>query len=66
MTKNELIFIVKGVIEGQAPTQDGLKFSHPQEIEYQIAMAYEKAVIDFFANPDLAQNFDLDYFSCGI
>jgi len=63
MTKDELIFSVKGVIEGQAPTQDGLKFVHPQEIEFEIAKAYEAAVIQFFGTPEISQNYDLDYFS---
>jgi hypothetical protein len=63
MTKNELIFSVKGTIEAQAATQDGLKFTHPQEIEFEIAKAYEAAVIEFFATPEISDNYDLDYFS---
>jgi len=63
MTKEELVFSVKGVIEGQAATQDGLKFTHPQEIEFEIAKAYEAAVIQFFGTPEISDNYDLDYFS---
>ncbi len=63
MRKDELIFSVKGVIEGQAATQDGLKFVHPQEIEFEIAKAYEAAVIQFFDAPEISNNYDLDYFS---
>lgn len=63
MTKEELIFSVKGVIEGQAPTQDGLKFVHPQEIEFEVAKAYEAAVIQFFGTPEMSEAYDLDYFS---
>jgi hypothetical protein len=63
MTKDELIFSVKGIIEGQAPTQDGLKFTHPQEIALQIAKAYELAVIQFFGTPEMSGDYDLDYFS---
>lgn len=63
MTKNELIFSVKGVIDGQAATQDSLKRSHPQEIAIEIAKAYELSVIQFFENPDMSGRYDLDYFS---
>ena len=63
MKKNQLIFSIMEVVRGQAATEDSGKYVHPQDVEYQISMAYEKAVIDFFANPDLAQNFDLDYFT---
>jgi len=63
MTKNELIFTVKAEIEGQAATQDGLKFSHPQEIGAVIATAYEKAILDILGNPQLPGVYDLDYFT---
>jgi len=63
MTKDELIFSVKGIIEGQAATQDGLKYVHPQEIEFEIAKAYEAAVIQFFGTPEISNDYDLDYFS---
>lgn len=63
MTKDELIFSVKGIIEGQASTQDGLKYVHPQEVEFEIAKAYEAAVIQFFGTPEISENYDLDYFS---
>jgi hypothetical protein len=63
MTKDELIFSVKGIIEGQASTQDGLKYVHPQEIEIEIAKAYESAMIQFFETPEMSENYDLDYFS---
>lgn len=63
MTKDELIFSVKGIIEGQAATQDGLKFVHPLEVELEIAKAYENAVIQFFGTPGASSGYDADYFS---
>ena len=62
MKKIQLIFSVKQNIEGQAPTQDGLKYTHPQDIEIEIAKAYDSVVFEFFNNPQFTKNFDLDYF----
>ena len=63
MTKTELIFSIVGDIQRQAPTQDGLKATHPQDVEANIAKAYETAVIQFFSAPEVSSNYDLDYFS---
>lgn len=63
MNKIQLIFSIKQEIQKQAPTQDGIKFVHGQDIEIEIAKAYEAVVNQFFMSPDLKDNFDLDYFS---
>lgn len=63
MTKLELIFTVKALIEGQTPTQDSAKFSHPQLISKEIGKAYETMVIQFFNNPEMFSSYDLDYYS---
>jgi len=62
MTKLELIFSIKHLIEGQTPTQDSSKFTHPQLIEAEVAKAYEHLVIQFFSDPEMFANYDLDYF----
>lgn len=63
MKKKELIFLVAEEVQRQAPTQDGLKAVHPQVIEKEIATAYEQAITQFFIDPNLQTDFDLDYFS---
>lgn len=63
MKKKELIFLVAEEVQRQAPTQDGLKAVHPQVIEKEIATAYEQAITQFFLDPNLQTEFDLDYFS---
>jgi len=63
MKKKELIFLVAEEVQRQAPTQDGLKAVHPQVIEREIATAYEQALTQFFLDPNVQTEFDLDYFS---
>lgn len=63
MNKLQLIFSVKSEIQKQSPTQDGLKFVHSQDVEVEIAKAYEAAINQFFLTPELKDNYDLDYFS---
>lgn len=63
MRKDQLIFSVKQEIQKQSPTQDGLRAVHSQDVEFEIAKAYEAAVIEFFMNPDFKDSFDADYFS---
>lgn len=63
MTKNELIFTIADAVRGQTATGDSGKFVHPQDLAFEIAMAYEKTVIDFFNMPEFAGNYDLDYFT---
>ena len=63
MTKNELIFTVMEAIRGQASTDDSGKFVHPQDVAYELSLAYDTVVVNFFEDPERAKNYDLDYFS---
>jgi len=62
MTKLQLIFSVMGNIQQSAPTQDGLKQVHPQEVAIEVSKAYDTVVASFFDNPQFINNYDLDYF----
>ena len=63
MTKLQLIFSIMNEIQGQVPTQDGLKTVHPQDIAIEVAKAYDTIVSTFFATPQASEGYDLDYFS---
>ena len=63
MTKNQLIFTIMEAIRGSASTDDSGKFVHPQDISYQIEMAYDAAVISFYSDNQRIRNYDLDYFA---
>lgn len=63
MKKIQLIETVADAVRGQAATEDSGKFIHFQDLEYELAMAYESAVISFFSTPGVARNFDTDYFA---
>lgn len=63
MTKNQLIFTIMESIRGSAATDDSGKFVNPQDVAYQVEMAYNTAVINFFTDTQRIKGYDLDYFS---
>lgn len=63
MTKLELIFTVMELVRKQASTDDSAKFVHPQDVTFQIGLAYDSAVMNFFQTPDIMKDYDLDYFT---
>lgn len=63
MTKNELIFTIMEDVRKQAATDDSAKFVSPQDVAFQVAMAYDTAIMDFFSNSQNIGNYDLDYFT---
>ena len=63
MKKKELIFTVMDVIRGSEATNDSGKFVHPQDVEFQLSIAYDQTVKDFFNLPKNMVNYDLDYFT---
>jgi hypothetical protein len=63
MTKTQLIFTIMEGIRGSAATEDSGKFVHPQDVAYQIEMAYDTAVINFYSDTARIRNYDLDYFA---
>lgn len=63
MTKNELIFTISESIRGSAATDDSGKFVHPQDVAFQIELAYDAAVINFYSDAQRLRGYDLDYFA---
>lgn len=63
MTKNELIFTIMEDVRASAATDDSGKFVNPQDMEYQIEMAYNTAVINFYTDQQRTRGYDLGYFS---
>ena len=63
MKKSQLIFTIMEAVRGSAATDDSAKFVNPQDMAFQIEMAYSTAVINFFSDSQRLRDYDLDYFS---